>query len=1015
MAMLEAKNKFISESKLLSELSEETKFLKEVSISNNAQTIIDLCRQNKSGRTKLDAFLNEYGLDNKEGVALMCLAESVLRIPDKKTRDLIISDKLSEGKWIDHLNKADSLFVNASTWGLLLAGKVVTTPSKWSKNPNNFLSGLISKSGEMPIRNAVLAAMQILSQEFVIGKSFKGIERLSDFENESYSFDMLGEAARTPSQAEDYYESYLNAIDEVGKINLIKNLSNGVSIKISALHPRYEMRKFDQVNTELIPRLKDLIIHAHSKDVEITIDAEEQDRLSLSLHIIEQLAFEKKIKDWPGFGIALQAYGKRSLNAIEWLNNMLNKRAGVHLRLVKGAYWDYEIKHAQVSGYDGYPVFSKKSITDIVYLGCAKRILQNKNIFPKFATHNAHTISSINYLGENCEYEFQRLYGMGELLYKSASDVLKLDKAPSVYAPIGNYKDLLPYLVRRLLENGANSSFINRLLDPETDSKWLAQNPYERLKNERKEIPLPKNIFKDRPNSSGIDISEKQNLEAISDKLGAFEKQEVHAKSIYLGRKETSNKTTQSLSISSGISIGSITHDDPNHVRDCLDKNDVDEWSRIDVIKRSEILNNVADVIESDPYELIYYLINEAGKTIQNAVDEIREGVDFLRYYSRQVVNIYQGQDLAGPTGEDNRILYTPKGRFLCISPWNFPVAILIGQISAALACGNKVIIKPSEHTSILGYLVVNKFHEHGVPLSALELILGDGLYGDILTKVKSLNGVAFTGSLPTAKKIQSNLIQNQNQIVPLIAETGGINAMIVDSSALLEQVTDDVIRSSFDSAGQRCSALRVLCIQEEIYEDLVNMIKGNMCTQKIGDPNLFDTDVGPIINKKALEKLNMYISECGRSNFEVFQADTNQKENHIAPTLIRINKISDIKNEQFGPILHILKYSSNQIEELINQINETGYGLTMGIHTRIESRADYFSKRLNVGNIYINRDMVGAVVESQPFGGVGLSGSGFKAGGPNYLLQFLNEKVVSKNSVAFGGNTELLNIQEDQ
>jgi RHH-type proline utilization regulon transcriptional repressor/proline dehydrogenase/delta 1-pyrroline-5-carboxylate dehydrogenase len=511
--MLEAKNKFICEEKLLLSLSDETKFLEDKEISKNAQKIIELCRKNKVDRTKLDAFLNEYGLDNKEGVALMCLAESVLRIPDKKTRDLIISEKLSEGKWIDHLNQADSIFVNASTWGLLLAGKIVKTPSKWSENPNNFLSELVSKSGEMPIRNAVLAAMQILSQEFVIGRNFKDINKMSGLEKEVFSFDMLGEAARTPQQADDYFESYKSAIDEVGKINTARNLSNGVSIKISALHPRYEMRKINQIESELLPKLKELVNYAQSKDVEITIDAEEQDRLSLSLHIIEKLAYEKNIRDWPGFGIALQAYGKRSFDVIHWLNGILDKRDGVHLRLVKGAYWDYEIKHAQVSGYEGYPVFSKKSLTDIAYLACAKEIFKNKKIFPKFATHNAHTISSIHHIGKDFNYEFQRLYGMGELLYKSASEVLGIKNNPSVYAPIGSYKDLLPYLVRRLLENGANSSFINRLLDPDTNSEWLAENPYIRVKSEKKEIPLPNQIFINRQNSSGMDISESENLE----------------------------------------------------------------------------------------------------------------------------------------------------------------------------------------------------------------------------------------------------------------------------------------------------------------------------------------------------------------------------------------------------------------------------------------------------------------------------------------------------------------------
>ena len=1012
--MLEAKNKFICEEKLLLSLSDETKFLEDKEISKNAQKIIELCRKNKVDRTKLDAFLNEYGLDNKEGVALMCLAESVLRIPDKKTRDLIISEKLSEGKWIDHLNQADSIFVNASTWGLLLAGKIVKTPSKWSENPNNFLSELVSKSGEMPIRNAVLAAMQILSQEFVIGRNFKDINKMSGLEKEVFSFDMLGEAARTPQQADDYFESYKSAIDEVGKINTARNLSNGVSIKISALHPRYEMRKINQIESELLPKLKELVNYAQSKDVEITIDAEEQDRLSLSLHIIEKLAYEKNIRDWPGFGIALQAYGKRSFDVIHWLNGILDKRDGVHLRLVKGAYWDYEIKHAQVSGYEGYPVFSKKSLTDIAYLACAKEIFKNKKIFPKFATHNAHTISSIHHIGKDFNYEFQRLYGMGELLYKSASEVLGIKNNPSVYAPIGSYKDLLPYLVRRLLENGANSSFINRLLDPDTNSEWLAENPHIRVKSEKKEIPLPNQIFINRQNSSGMDISESENLENLKNRLIDFDDKLIDAKSIYEGREEDNKNVEKIFSISSKKEIGTVVFDNPKNIKQSLTKSLKTTWSNTSPNERSEILNKIANNIEEEPYELIYFLINEAGKTIQNAIDEIREAVDFLRYYSNQILKISDTSDLEGPTGEENLITYTSKGRFLCISPWNFPVAILIGQISAALACGNKVIVKPSEHTSILGYLVVKKFHELGIPKDALELILGDGSYGETLTKISPLHGVAFTGSLKTAKSIQANLLESQKQIVPLIAETGGINAMIVDSSALLEQVTDDVIRSAFDSAGQRCSALRVLCIQEEIYDDLVTMIKGNISTQTVGDPNDFDIDIGPIINNKALENLNNYISKCKQKGMEIFHFDGKESKTHINPTIVNINSISDIEDEQFGPILHILKYKSNEIDQLIAEINDSGYGLTMGIHTRIESRADYFGSMSNVGNIYINRDMVGAVVGSQPFGGVGLSGSGFKAGGPNYLLQFLNEKVVSKNSVAFGGNTELLNLQED-
>ena len=1008
-------SKFISESKLLPELIQDTNFLNNTEISENAEKIINACRQNKKERTKLDAFLSEYGLDNQEGVALMCLAESILRIPDSKTRDLIISERLSEGRWIEHLNKADSLFVNASTWGLLLAGKVVKTPLEWSQNPNKFLRSIISKSGEFPIRNAVIAAMHILSQEFVMGRDFRDVNKIPGIEKSAYSFDMLGEAARNQKQANIYYESYENAILEVGKINLVKNKNNGVSIKISALCPSYEMRKYEDIKLNLVPKLIALTELGMSKDVEITIDAEEQDRLGISLEIIKIMAESKKIKDWPGFGIALQAYGKRSLNAIGWVKDLINNRASMHLRLVKGAYWDYEIKHAQVSGYEDYPVFTKKSITDLSYLACAKKIFEIESIYPKFATHNAHTLSAINYLGRNKNYEFQRLFGMGELLYKCAEKVLDNKQPTSIYAPIGKYKDLLPYLVRRLLENGANSSFINRLLDPETDAAFLASGPHKKIENERKDIPLPCNIFSNRNNSRGIDISEMDNLETIRTHISKYKDKSIDAVSVYNNRNEEGAKKHEVLSLSSGNKIGTVTFDDPSHLTKSLETNNNFNWAQLGVNERAKILIAISEDLESNPYQLIYYLMNEAGKTIQNAIDEIREAIDFLRYYSEQMINIEEKNGkLDGPTGEENILSYGAKGHFICISPWNFPVAILIGQISAALITGNKVTVKPSEHTSILGYIVASAFYKNGVPADALELVLGDGLYGDVLSRLSNINGVAFTGSLATAKKIQNNLNENQKEILPLIAETGGINAMIVDSSALLEQATDDIVRSAFDSAGQRCSALRVLCVQDDIYDDLLEMVKGNMRELKIGNPEELDTDIGPIINKAAKNKLDAYIKNKAKFGFQVYQSSTQITDQYISPTVIEINTLSDIDEEQFGPILHVLKFKSSEIDDLIKDINNTGYGLTMGIHTRIESRADLFSQNCNIGNVYINRDIVGAVVGSQPFGGRGLSGSGYKAGGPNYLIQFLNEKVVSKNSVAFGGNAELLNIQED-
>ena len=678
-------SKFISESKLLPELIQDTDFLNNSEISGNAEKIINACRQNKKERTKLDAFLSEYGLDNQEGVALMCLAESILRIPDSKTRDLIISERLSEGRWIEHLNKADSLFVNASTWGLLLAGKVVKTPLEWSQNPNKFLRSIVSKSGEFPIRNAVIAAMHILSQEFVMGRDFKDVNKIPGIEESIYSFDMLGEAARNQKQANIYYESYENAIIEVGKINLIKNKNNGVSIKISALCPSYEMRKYEDIKLNLVPKLIALTELGISKDVEITIDAEEQDRLGISLEIIKIMAESNKIKDWPGFGIALQAYGKRSLNAVEWVKDLINNRAPMHLRLVKGAYWDYEIKHAQVSGYHDYPVFTKKSITDLSYLACAKKIFEIESIYPKFATHNAHTLSAVNYLGRNKNYEFQRLFGMGELLYKCAEKVLDNKQPTSIYAPIGKYKDLLPYLVRRLLENGANSSFINRLLDPETDAAWLASGPHKKIENERKDIPLPCNIFSNRNNSRGIDISEMDNLEIIRTEISKYKNKSIDAVSIYNNRNADGAKKHDVLSLANGNKIGTVTFDDPGHLKKSLETENSVNWAKLGVNERAKILVSISNDLESNPYQLIYYLMNEAGKTIQNAIDEIREAVDFLRYYSNQMIDIEEtDQKLEGPTGEENILTYGAKGHFVCISPWNFPVAILIGQISAA-------------------------------------------------------------------------------------------------------------------------------------------------------------------------------------------------------------------------------------------------------------------------------------------------------------------------------------------
>ena len=1009
-------NKFQAEADLVEALISNSNFISNSKIIDNAKKIIDACREAKSERTMLDAFLSEYGLSNNEGVALMCLAESVLRIPDKSTRDLMISEKLSEGNWIDHLNQADSIFVNASTWGLLLAGTMVKPSELSNNNPAKFIGNLISKSGEMPIRNAVLAAMHILSKEFVMGRDFDDVLKSQNLKENLHSFDMLGEAARTQEQAEKYFHSYFDAINSVSDINKDTGNKNGVSIKLSALYPRYETRKIERVKQHLSKKLTALIHEAMDKNVEITIDAEEQDRLSLSLEIIGDILLSDKVKDWEDIGIAVQAYGKRALDIIEWVESLLKKRSSMHIRLVKGAYWDYEIKNSQVSGHKGYSVFTKKAHTDISYLACAEKILSIEGISAKFASHNAHTIAAINEMAKGKEFEYQRLYGMGELLYKKADEVFSSNYKTSIYAPIGKYKDLLPYLVRRLLENGANSSFINRLLDPETDSLWLADSPVKKISDETKEIPLPKNIFSDRKNSMGIDLSETSVLEEINNKLSNFDDNKIAVESIYSSRVSKAAESKSAYSLATNREIGKVTFDSSDDIEAAFSSYKPSEWGSTCVTERADVLNSIASSLEDDPYEILYYLIHEAGKHIEDAVDEIREAVDFLRYYSIEAIKLQKMPvKLNGPTGEENIFTYRPRGRFLCISPWNFPVAILVGQISAALATGNDVVSKPSEHTPILASLIVKLFHKHGVPVDALELVLGDGSQGNALTKSNGLKGVAFTGSTRTAKHIQASLSENQEEMIKFVAETGGLNCMIVDSSALLEQVTDDVIRSAFNSAGQRCSALRVLLVQDEIYPELKSMITGAMSVLDIGPTDNFNNDIGPIISKDAFDGLNDYINSAKENNLEVYQSPSDTEGNYIPATLIDISSLDEIKSEKFGPILHIMKFKSTEIKNVIHSINKLNYGLTLGIHTRVESRADEISKTANIGNVYINRDMVGAVVGVQPFGGEGLSGTGCKAGGPNYLSQFVNEQVVSKNTVAFGGNTELLNLQSEE
>jgi len=1009
-------NKFEDEALLLEKLLSEANFLSNPLIESNAAAIVSACRSQKSKQTKLDAFLAEYGLSNKEGVALMCLAESLLRIPDNKTRDELIQEKLSHSKWKEHLNKSDSLLVNAATWGLLIAGKIVKP-----KLQNDWLEKLITKSGEMPIREAVLMAMQIISKEFVCAASVDALKKLDLVDKSPCSFDMLGEAARNSNQANNYYRAYEEAITAIGSLNKASKCKHGISIKLSALEPNYFTHKQSIVISKLVPKIIELCRLAASLNVEITLDAEEQDRLTLSLLIVKAILDDDKLKNWQDMGIAVQAYGKRALNVIEFMSKEAQKRPGIHVRLVKGAYWDYEIKQAQIKGYEGYPVFTSKNHTDLNYLVCAKKLMQAKELRCKFASHNAHTIAAIHNLAveHNKTVEFQRLFGMGELIYKNAAKILENFPEVSIYAPVGAYKDLLPYLVRRLLENGANSSFVNRLFDKSLEPQILTRSPLAKIlakKNRTSFLSNPDKLFNNRLNSQGFDMSEKINLDELTKSLKILGNQSYKAKSLTT-LSITHTDVSERKIIGTSKKLGDIqcpSKELPQALSFMLPSK---AWQTTDVQKRAQVLQALASALEKNRDQFLYLLINEAGKTLRDSIDEIREAVDFLRYYAEEANKLLQSStSLEGPTGESNTLAFVPKGIFLCISPWNFPLAITCGQIAGALVCGNTVIAKPSEHTPLIAYELIQAFYTAGLPRDALHLFLGTGELGDTLSRLPNINGIAFTGSLVTAKKIHQNISSRAGAIIPLIAETGGLNAMIIDSSALLEQTCDDVIRSAFGSSGQRCSALRIALIDQSIFTDFWELLTGAMKELAIGASQDFATDIGPIISKEMAESLKIYVESMRNKGNTIFSLDVPEENSHqwVGPTLIKINSLDEVNEEKFGPILHLLPYKTSDLKTHLEAMQSKGFGLTLGIQSRIEGKEKLVTDILKVGNTYINRDTIGAVVGSQPFGGIGKSGTGFKAGGPHYLPQFMDEVVITTNTVAFGGNADLLNLEEE-
>ncbi|MEZ8336231.1 bifunctional proline dehydrogenase/L-glutamate gamma-semialdehyde dehydrogenase PutA [Vibrio cyclitrophicus] len=981
-------------------------------ITEKTTSLIEAIRADKTSIQMIDALLLEYSLDTQEGILLMCLAEALMRIPDSATADALIRDKLSVADWKSHLKNSDSVFVNASTWGLMLTGKVVGLSSK-EQSAGQAVNRLVNKLSEPVIRKAMHQAMKVMGHQFVLGRSIAEAQKNGKSMRDkgfTYSYDMLGEAALTTADANKYFKDYLMAIEAVGRDTYVSSKSSpapSVSIKLSALHPRYEVANEDRVLTELCDMLEQLLRRAVELDVAITIDAEEADRLELSLKLFEKLYRTDLVKGWGKFGLVIQAYSKRALPVLVWLNRLAKEQGDlIPLRLVKGAYWDSEIKWSQQAGFTDYPVYTRKEATDVAYLACARYLLSPSvrgNIFPQFASHNAHTVSAIAVMTEHKDFEFQRLHGMGDSLYNHAMEAYQ--QSVRIYAPVGSHKDLLPYLVRRLLENGANSSFVHRLVDARCPVAELTQHPvdmllaFDTLNNTK--IPLPPAVFPERKNSYGVNIDIESEAHQFEAQVKTFLNNQWTAGPVINGESlaESMIKADQNVEQVTSpydrrINVGQVAFANLDHVSAAITGADAvfADWNATSVETKAAALEKLADLMEDNLAELVAICHQEAGKTIHDSVDEVREAVDFCRYYAKQADNL-QGFELKGFDGQTRIASRQGRGVFVCISPWNFPLAIFLGQITAALVAGNTVVAKPAEQTSLIAARAVELMNEAGFPAGTIQLLPGRGAeIGSALTSHDAIAGVAFTGSTPTAQRINVSLASRNAKPVPFIAETGGQNAMIVDSTALPEQVVRDVIRSAFASAGQRCSALRVLYIQEDIADRVVGLIHGAMDELSVGIPYLHKTDVGPVIDQTAKQKLLAHLKNMTQTQKKVAQLTLGSDCEHgdfVPPSAFEIDDISCLKEEQFGPVLHIVRFKASELAQVVDQINQTGFGLTMGIHSRNETTYRWIEKHVRVGNCYINRDQVGAVVGVQPFGGQGLSGTGPKAGGPHYLYRF--------------------------
>ncbi|MDN3716825.1 bifunctional proline dehydrogenase/L-glutamate gamma-semialdehyde dehydrogenase PutA [Vibrio breoganii] len=1025
----------VDESAWLNELLKLATPLDEEKQRTKRQTtaLIEAIRADKRSIQMIDALLLEYSLDTQEGILLMCLAEALMRIPDSETADALIKDKLTVADWKSHLSQSDSVFVNASTWGLMLTGKVVGVNNQETTSPSSALSKLVNKMSEPVIRKAMHQAMKVMGHQFVLGRDIKEAQkngaplRKKGF---THSFDMLGEAALTSEDAQKYFNDYLMAIESVGrnKQNDDSSPAPSISIKLSALHPRYEAANKERVLNELHDTLIKLLTRAIELDVAITIDAEEADRLELSLQLFEKVYTNDLVKGWGKFGLVIQAYSKRCLPVLVWVNALAKEQGDViPLRLVKGAYWDSEIKWSQQAGYANYPVYTRKEATDMSYLACARFLLSEGvrgNIFPQFASHNAHTVTAIAEMAEHTDYEFQRLHGMGDSLYYHVME--KYGQPVRIYAPVGSHKDLLPYLVRRLLENGANSSFVHRLVDARCPVEDLTHHPVDTLlANEtlhNDQIPLPPQIFGERVNSIGINVDVESEALPFEQQVAGFLAKQWQGAPIINGSMISGTMIKEESVVAPfdrSVTVGKIGFANLDHVSDAITtaQSGLEHWRYAPVARRAECLRNLADKLEENLAELVALCHMEAGKTIHDSIDEVREAVDFCRFYADNAIHLGP-ESIQGFDGNLQWCERHGRGVFVCISPWNFPLAIFLGQISAALVAGNTVVAKPAEQTSLIAARTIELMLESGFPADVIQFLPGRGAeIGSALTSHPAIAGVAFTGSTATAKRINLSLAERDSQPVPFIAETGGQNAMIVDSTALPEQVVRDVVRSAFASAGQRCSALRVLFVQKDIAPRITKLIQGAMKELSVGLPYLHSTDVGPVIDELAQQKLLAHIETMRKTQKVVAEVELDEQCNagmYVSPTAIEISDISVLEEEQFGPILHIVQFEASQIAEVVDKINTTGFGLTMGIHSRNETTYRWIEENARVGNCYINRDQVGAVVGVQPFGGQGLSGTGPKAGGPNYLYRF-TEHVCRNRQVADSAETQHSSQTDEQ